>query len=61
MSEWESAERAARLDHMERLVLRGADPEAVRAEFGASAREMDAVRKRVRSVRAGRRRRPAGV
>lgn len=47
MSEWELAEREARLDHMARLTLRGASREALRESFpGATASEIDTARKR---------------
>ena len=49
MSDWELAEREARLEHMARLTLRGASREALREPFpGASDRDIDAARKRAR-------------
>lgn len=55
MSDWELAEREARLEHMARLSLRGASREALRESFpGATDRDIDTARRRA-SRRRGRR------
>lgn len=47
MSEWELAEREARLEHMARLTLRGASREALRESFpGATETDIDTARRR---------------
>ena len=48
MSEWEVAERRARIDHIERLLRRGASVGAVLDEMPeATRKDVDAARKRV--------------
>lgn len=48
-SDWEVAEREARIEHMASLMRRGARPSDVReAMQGATRREIDAARKRAR-------------
>lgn len=48
MSEWEIAERRARIDHIERLLRRGASVAAVLDEMPeATRRDAEAARKRV--------------
>lgn len=47
MSDWEVAERRARIDHIERLLRRGASVGAVLEEMAeATRRDVDAARKR---------------
>lgn len=47
MSDWELAEREARIEHMARLTLRGASREALRESFpGASRTDIDTARRR---------------
>ena len=48
MSDWEVAERRARIDHIERLLRRGASVAAVLDEMPeATRKDVDAARKRV--------------
>ena len=48
MSDWEAAERRARIDHIERLLRRGASVGAVLEEMPeATRKDVDAARKRV--------------
>ena len=48
MSEWEVAERRARIDHIERLLRRGASVVAVLDEMAEVTRkDVEAARKRV--------------
>ena len=55
MSDWEAAERRARIDHIKRLLMRGASPEAVLDSMAeATVKDVDAARKRIfRDVRRG--------
>lgn len=56
MSEWEAAERRARIDHIERLLRRGASVVAVLDEMPeATRKDVDAARKRVSKHGHGRR------
>lgn len=56
MSDWEAAERRARIDHIERLLRRGASVGAVLEEMPeATRKDVDAARKRVSKHGHGRR------
>lgn len=56
MSEWEAAERRARIDHIERLLRRGASVAAVLDEMPEATRsDAEAARKRVSRHGYGRR------
>lgn len=50
LSGWEREEYLARVEHMARLIFRGASLEAVREEFNPNRKELDAARARARRM-----------